>query len=65
MHYLKYTQYVYLIVAAFSFYKAFATWQNDTDEHFLFVAIGVMAVVMFLVRRKFVNRIGKDRDNRP
>jgi len=56
MNYLKYTQYVYLFAAAFFIYKAITVWSNETDEHFLFLAIAVLSVFMFFFRRKFATK---------
>jgi uncharacterized membrane protein len=65
MNYLKYTQYVYLVVAVFFLYKAFATWQEDTtDQHWLFFAIAIVSLFMFLFRRKFAKRFD-DHSNKP
>jgi hypothetical protein len=64
MRYLKYTQYVYLIVALFSFYKAFDYWNDGTDQRWLFTIIGVMALIMFFVRRKFANKFNSP-NNKP
>ena len=57
MNYLKYTQYVYLVVAIFFFYKAVAMWQDDvTDQRWLFLGIGVVSLFMFLFRRRFARK---------
>lgn len=56
MKYLKLTQYLYLLAAAFFFYKALTTWNENADTKWLYVIIGVMSVVMFFVRRKFSNQ---------
>ena len=63
MGYLKYTQYVYLIAAVFFAVKAFQGWHEDTDEHFLFIGIAVLAVFMFFFRRKFAAKMN-DRNSK-
>lgn len=56
MNYLKYTQYVYLVAAVFFAYKAIEIWNQDNDQHFLFLGIAILSVFMFLFRRKFANK---------
>ena len=56
MNYLKYTQYVYLVAAVFFTYKTISVWNEDTDEHFLFLAIAILSVFMFFFRRKFAKK---------
>jgi LPXTG-motif cell wall-anchored protein len=55
MNYLKYTQYVYLVAALFFVYKAIDIWNDGTDQHFLFLGIALLSVLMFFFRRKFAN----------
>lgn len=56
MNYLKYTQYIYLVAAVFFAIKAFGIWEQDNDEHFLFLGIAVLAIFMFFFRRKFAKK---------
>jgi positive regulator of sigma E activity len=56
MNYLKYTQYVYLVAAVFFAIRAFEIWDQDNDQHFLFLGIAVLAVFMFFFRRKFAKK---------
>ena len=56
MNYLKYTQYVYLVVAIFFTYKSISVWNEATDEHFLFLVIALVSVFMFFFRRKFAKK---------
>jgi uncharacterized membrane protein len=56
MNYLKYTQYVYLVVAIFFTYKSISIWNEATDEHFLFLGIALVSVFMFFFRRKFAKK---------
>ena len=57
MRYFKYTHYVYLIAAVFAFYKGITTWNEDSDMHWLYVVIGVMALLMFYVRNRFIKNM--------
>jgi len=56
MNYLKYTQYVYLVAAAFFLYKTIEIWNNDDDQHWLFLGIAVLSVFMFFFRRRFAQQ---------
>jgi LPXTG-motif cell wall-anchored protein len=57
MNYLKYTQYVYLVAAVFFIYKAVEIWNEDNDQHLLFLGIALLSVFMFFFRRKFAKKI--------
>jgi LPXTG-motif cell wall-anchored protein len=56
MKYLKYTQYVYLVAAVFFTINAVEIWNQDNDQHFLFLGIAILAVFMFFFRRKFAKK---------
>lgn len=56
MNYLKYTQYVYLVAAVFFAIKAVLIWGEDNDEHFLFIGIAIVSLLMFFFRRKFAKK---------
>ncbi len=62
MNYLKYTQYVYLVAAVFFIFKAVEIWNEDNDQHFLFLGIAVLSIGMFFFRRKFAKKF-EDRSN--
>lgn len=57
MKYLSITQYVYLVLAAVLFYMAYEKWSLDTDEKWLMLALGVMCIVLFFVRYRFIKRL--------
>lgn len=63
MNYLKYTQYVYLVAALFFIFKAIEIWDEDNDQHILFIGIAVLSVFMFFFRRKFAKKF-EDRNNK-
>jgi hypothetical protein len=57
MNYLKYTQYVYLVISVLSIFKAVEVWNDGTDVKWLFVAIAAISMVVFVVRRNITRRI--------
>ncbi len=63
MNYLKYTQYVYLVAALFFTFKAIEIWNQDTDEHYLFIGIAILSIGMFFFRRRFAKKF--DQRNNP
>jgi LPXTG-motif cell wall-anchored protein len=63
MNYLKYTQYVYLVSALFFTFKAIEIWNDENDQHFLFLGIAILSVFMFFFRRKFAKKF-EDRNNK-
>lgn len=56
MNYLKYTQYIYLVAAIFFAVRAMEIWDQDNDQHFLFLGIAILSVFMFFFRRKFAKK---------
>ncbi|MGB5275207.1 MAG: hypothetical protein WBN18_02625 [Flavobacteriaceae bacterium] len=61
---LKYTEYVYLIVALFSMYRIFTDWNTDRQNAYLFVFFAVVSVGMFLFRRNYRKKFEqRKRDN--
>jgi LPXTG-motif cell wall-anchored protein len=63
MSYLKYTQYVYLVAAVFFTFKAVEIWNEENDQHFLFLGIAILSVFMFFFRRRFAKKF-EDRNNK-
>lgn len=64
MNYLRYTQYVYLVAAVFFLYKSIAIWNEDNDQHWLFLGIAVFSFLLFLFRRRFAQKYD-DRSPKP
>jgi hypothetical protein len=57
MSYLKYTPYVYLILAVFFVYDAIVKWNNPTETPVLSLLIAGLGVFMFFFRRRFAKKM--------
>ena len=64
MNYLKYTQYIYLVAAIFFAIRAVEIWDQDNDQHFLFLGIAILSVFMFFFRRRFAKKF-EDKNDKP
>jgi LPXTG-motif cell wall-anchored protein len=64
MNYLKYTQYIYLVAAIFFAVRAIEIWDQENDQHFLFLGIALLSVFMFFFRRRFSKKF-EDRNDKP
>ncbi|MFK7001762.1 hypothetical protein [Flavobacterium oreochromis] len=62
MKYMKYTQYAYLIAAAFLFYDAFTKINLGNDMPYLSLFLGLGAIGMFFFRRNFAKKF-EEKDN--
>jgi uncharacterized membrane protein YjjP (DUF1212 family) len=56
MNYLKYTQYVYILFAAFFIYDGITKLNEGNDNSTLSFIIAGLAVFMFFFRRKFAKK---------
>ncbi|GMN07020.1 hypothetical protein MTsPCn5_24090 [Croceitalea sp. MTPC5] len=56
---LKYTEYLYLVVAIASIYKIITLWQTAPKETYIFIFFAVVSLAMFLFRRKYRKRFEK------
>lgn len=56
MNYLKYTQYAYLVAAAFFIYDGISKFNLNRNQAYLSLFLAVMAVGMFFFRKKFANK---------
>ncbi|WP_338408831.1 LPXTG cell wall anchor domain-containing protein [uncultured Flavobacterium sp.] len=63
MKYLQYTQYIYLVAAVLFALKTAEIWDQDNDQHFLFLGITLLSVFMFFFRRRFSKKF-EDRNNK-
>lgn len=53
---LKYTEYLYLVVAIASVYKIITLWPVAPKESYIFIFFAVVSLAMFLFRRKYRKR---------
>mgnify|MGYP000510062278 CR=1 FL=1 len=53
---LKYTEYLYLVVAGASIYKIATLWSEAPKETYIFIFFAVVSIAMFLFRRKYRKR---------
>jgi uncharacterized membrane protein len=60
---LKYTEYLYLIVAIFSLYRVFTDWNVDRQFAYIFIFFAVISIGMFLFRRSYRKKFEKHQQN--
>ncbi|MDC6364097.1 MULTISPECIES: NfeD family protein [Flavobacteriaceae] len=53
---LRYTEYLYLVVAIVAIYKIVTLWQIDPKETYIFIFFAVVSIAMFLFRRRYRKR---------
>ncbi|MDG2431502.1 hypothetical protein [Flavobacterium sp.] len=57
MSYLKYTPFLYLIVAIAFLYDAINKWNDPAATPYLSIAFAAVCVFMFFFRRNFANKL--------
>ncbi len=61
---LRFTEYLYLIVALISIYKIGELWETDRQGTYIFIFFAVVSLGMFIFRRNYRKRFEKrKRDN--
>ncbi|WP_273274120.1 hypothetical protein [Maribacter polysiphoniae] len=50
---LKYTEYLYLVVAIFSIYRIVTDWNVNREGTYLFMFFAVVSIGMFFFRRNY------------
>ncbi len=61
---LKYTEYLYIIVAVFSIYRIFTDWNTERTMAYFFIFFAIVSIGMFLFRRNYRKKFEKrQRDN--
>ncbi|MAU17474.1 MAG: hypothetical protein CMH46_18260 [Muricauda sp.] len=53
---LKYTEYLYLAVAAISIYKIATLWSVNPKDTYIFIFFAVVSIAMFMFRRRYRKR---------
>lgn len=56
---LRYTEYLYLVVAIVSVYKTFTLWNVDREGTYIFIFFALVSAGMFLFRRNYRKRFEK------
>jgi hypothetical protein len=59
---LRYTEYLYLIVAVVSLYKIGELWNIDRNQSYIFIFFAIVSAAMFLFRRNYRKRFEKRQD---
>ena len=61
---LRYTEYLYLIVAIVSIYKIATLWSQNPKDTYIFIFFALVSIGMFIFRRNYRKRFEKrQRDN--
>lgn len=63
---LRYTEYLYAIVAVFSLYRIFTDWNADRSMAYIFIFFAIISTGMFVFRRNYRKKFEqrqKDNDN--
>ncbi len=61
---LRYTEYLYLVVAIISVYKIIELWNSNREGTYIFIFFAIVSVGMFIFRRNYRKRFEKrKRDN--
>jgi len=56
---LRFTEYLYLIVALISMYKIWDLWETDRQGTYIFIFFAVVSMGMFIFRRNYRRRFEK------
>lgn len=60
---LKYTEYLYLVVAIASIYKIITLWPVNPKDTYIFIFFAVVSIAMFFFRRRYRRRFEKRAGN--
>lgn len=61
---LRYTEYLYVIVAGFSIYRIITDWNTDRSMAYFFIFFAIISIGMFLFRRNYRKKFEqRKRDN--
>ncbi len=56
---LRFTEYLYLIVAVVSIYKIGDLWETDRQGTYIFIFFAIVSIGMFIFRRTYRKRFEK------
>jgi len=56
MKYLKYTQYVYLVIGLFFIYDGIAQYASNKEGYLLSFIVAAVCIFMFFFRRNFAKK---------
>jgi len=61
---LRYTEYLYVIVAGFSIYRIITDWNTERSMAYFFIFFAIVSIGMFLFRRNYRKKFEqRKRDN--
>ena len=61
---LRYTEYLYLAVAALSIYKIISLWAVNPKDTYIFIFFTVVSLGMFFFRRNYRQRFEKRKNDK-
>jgi hypothetical protein len=56
---LRFTEYLYLIVAIISIYKIGDLWETDREGTYIYIFFAIVSIGMFIFRRTYRRRFEK------
>ncbi|NNJ88822.1 MAG: hypothetical protein HKP53_05425 [Eudoraea sp.] len=56
---LRFTEYLYLIVAVVSIYKIGELWETNREGTYIFIFFAIVSIAMFIFRRTYRRRFEK------
>lgn len=60
---LRYTEYLYAIVAVFSLYRIFTDWNTDRSMAYIFIFFAIISTGMFFFRRNYRKKFEQRQNN--
>ena len=60
---LRYTEYIYAVVAVFSLYRIFTDWNINRQMAYIFIFSAVLSTGMFLFRRTYRKKFEQRQKN--
>ncbi len=61
---LRYTEYLYLVIAVISVYNVYGLWYTNRERGYMFVFFAIVSTGMFLFRRNYRKKFEqRKRDN--